>query len=344
MSPTPFDSIAGQDHVVSILRRALENRRLASAYLFEGPSGVGKERTALALAQAVIEGAAEQPGNHGERIAAGTHPDVRIFRPRDDGHRNIKVDTLREEILPYAEFAPFEGEHAFLIFPEVDVSFPRNHPESANAILKTLEEPKKGVTFILLAERPDRLLPTIRSRCQALRFGRLSEAAIAGILEANAVPEEHRLAALALADGRADRALALAEDGLADALLDQALAVDEALTSSGPGQLVAAADGLAKSEHPVLLFDALMLFYRDIAAICAGLGDEALAFRHAAPKLRRRAKLSDVARSAERVAQIQATLDDLEMNANRAVACDALVHRVRGPQRTRRILPPRRLH
>src|SRR5690554_6974860 len=109
-----------------------------------------------------------------ERIRRGNHPDVRVFRPRDEGARNLPVEVIREQVLPVAQFAPFEASGAFLIFPEADVSFPEAHPEAANAFLKTLEEPPKGVHFILLAERPDRLLQTTRSRCQRVRFAPLA--------------------------------------------------------------------------------------------------------------------------------------------------------------------------
>ena len=130
-----FDAIRGQSHAVDALRRVVDRGRIASAYLFEGPSGVGKEKAALALARAVI-GEKAWP-----RIQSGSHPDVRIYRPRDEGHRNIRVEFLREEILRHAEYAPFEAKNSFLIFPEADVSFPEIHPESGNALLKTLEEP-----------------------------------------------------------------------------------------------------------------------------------------------------------------------------------------------------------
>ncbi|MCA9610760.1 MAG: AAA family ATPase, partial [Myxococcales bacterium] len=204
-----FAEIEAQPAAIAILEHALESGRVASAYLFEGPSGVGKELAAVALAEAVI-GADDKTK---ARIRSGAHPDVQTFRPRDEGKRNIQVTALREQILPVAQFAPFEASAAFLIFPEADVSFPEHPPESANAVLKTLEEPRPGVHFVLTSERPDRLLPTIRSRGQRVRFGRLPADVLDRILAARDVPDEARGPAVALADGRADRAIALAEGG-----------------------------------------------------------------------------------------------------------------------------------
>ena len=322
-SDDAFAGIAAQDVALATLRRALEEDRLASAYLFEGPSGVGKGRTALALARAVL-GEAAWP-----RVSAGKHPDVRTFGPRDEGARNIKVAFLREEILPYAEFAPFEGSAAFLIFPEVDVSFPQHHAEAANAILKTLEEPKRGVHFVLLSERPERLLPTIRSRCQRLRFRRLPDAVLEDVLAREGIDDAGvRAAAIALADGRADRALHLAEEGTAATLLELALRVDDAVSQARPGLLVDVAEELAKSDELALALDTVQLFYREVAAAAAGLADDRLRFRHAAAEVRARAKVGARVAS-ERVALVQQALADLEANANKQVTLDALVHRMR---------------
>src|SRR5258706_11577628 len=126
-----FESILAQSVAVSILEHAVTSQRLASSYLFEGPSGVGKQRTAMALAMHVLGGSDLVR----RRMQEGTHPDVRVFAPREEGKRNIAVDFLREQILPVAQFAPFEASAAFLIFPEADGSFPETPSESANALL-----------------------------------------------------------------------------------------------------------------------------------------------------------------------------------------------------------------
>lgn len=323
MNDGTFESIRAQEAAVRTLEGAVRTGRLPGAYLFDGPSGVGKQRAALALATAVI-GRAAFP-----RIRDGKHADVRVFPPREDGHRNIRVEFLREEILPYAEFAPFEGPAAFLIFPEADVSFPEAHPESANAILKTLEEPKKGVTFVLLAERPDRLLPTIRSRCQRVRFNRLPRQVVEEILAAHDVPEALRAPAAALADGRADRALQLCEDDAASALFELALRIDEVTASANPGQLIDVAEELAKHEDLGSALDGLALFYRDVALASAGIGAERFAFKSQAERVLQRASRLGASRAAAREELLRATRDDLEANANKQVAMDALIFRLR---------------
>lgn len=319
----PFEGILAQDVAVRILQNAVISDRMPGAYLFDGPSGVGKQLAALALAKAVL-------GNqHSARIDGLKHPDVRVFPPREDGHRNIRVEFLREEILPYAEFAPFEGDAAFLIFPEADVSFPAAHPESANAILKTLEEPKKGVTFVLLAERPDRLLPTIRSRCQRVRFARLSREALEAVLATHNTSPELVGPAAALADGSADRALALCEEGAATRLFELALRVDDVTAGANPGALIDVAEELAKHADLSAALHGVSLFYRDVALSAVGIGADKLAFRHESDRVSHRAARMGAARASARVELLRAVRDDLESNANKQVAMDALLFRLR---------------
>ena len=317
--------IHAQGAPLAILESAIASDRVASAYLFEGPSGVGKQLAAVALATRIIGGDDAARA----RIAAGSHPDVRVFTPRDEGRRNIPVEVLREQILPIAQFAPFEASAAFLIFPEADVSFPEHPSESANALLKTLEEPRRGVHFVLLSERPDRLLPTVRSRCQRLRFGRLPEDVIEGILAAHDVPEEARGPAVALADGRADRALIMAE-GAATLLFELALSLDDAMSGGGPGTLVRASEDLVRSDTELsAALDALTTFYRDVAAVCLGLGDRSLAFRHRADVIRERAAHQTAARAADRVELIAQAQIALERNGNPQMVLDALLYDAR---------------
>ncbi len=332
-----LDDIRAQDTAVRTLKRAADEQRLASAYLFQGPSGVGKQKAALALARYVI---AQNPvdrsatdrdatSNCSARIDAGTHPDVRVFLPRNEGHRNINVETLREEILPVAQYAPFEACATFLIFPEADVSFPEIHPEGANAMLKTLEEARPGVHFLLLAERPDQLLPTIRSRCQSVRFQRLPASLIHEILAAHEVPEPERAAAIALADGRADRALTFAEQGLGKALVQEAIHIDQATQRPQPGTAVAAAERLAKHDHPQLLIETLQAFYRDIACAAAGVDELQWAFQGAKETVRQRAQELGPYGAASRVQLLEETVELLRRNANPQIMMDSVLFRLR---------------
>jgi len=319
-------SVRAQDGAVRALMRAREHGRVASAYLFDGPSGVGKERTALAFATDVV---GADDAHIAERIESGSHPDVRVFRPRDEGKRNIQVEVLRAEILPLAQFAPFEAASTFFIFPEADVSFPVFQPEAANALLKTLEEPRPNVHFILTSERPDSLLPTIRSRCQRVRFGRLPNAVLRDILQSEGVPEDSIAPAIALSAGRADVALALASDGAVDALTDLVMSVDDAVRGSGPGALVELAEQLARRDDLELALLTLQTFYRDLAVTSLGLPAEDLGFSARGQELQERAASTSSSAAAARVSLIHDCVRSMQRNANRQVALDSLLFGLR---------------
>jgi DNA polymerase-3 subunit delta' len=304
-------SVRAQDSALQMLRRARDRGRVASAYLFYGPSGVGKELTAVAFATDVVS---DGEPNVVDRIKAGTHPDVRVFRPRDEGKRNIQVEVLRSDILPLAQFAPFEAESTFLIFPEADVSFPVYQPEAANALLKTLEEPRPGVHFILTSERPESLLPTIRSRCQRVRFGRLPDAVVGDILRDAGAPEDAINPSIALSAGRADVALALARDGAVRELTALVASIDEAVRGAGPGNMVELAEQLARRDDLELALLTLQTFYRNNAVSAL------------------EADAAEASAAAARVSLIHQCATSMQQNANRQVALDALLFGLRNPR------------
>ena len=245
--------------------------------------------------------------------------------PSDEGDRNLQVELIRSELLPFTKFAPFEAEAACVIFPEADVSFPIHHAEAANALLKTLEEPRARVTFLLLSERPDRLLPTIRSRCQRVRFRPLPAATLNGILDTHAVPESARAPAVALSQGSADRALALAADGVVERLVETVLRIDQAVAAARPGDLLDLAKELADSDQLDVLLSTLSLFYRDVAQLALGGAGE-LSFPGQRAALSARAAQLSAVEAAERVAAIGATQEAIERNnANAEIALDSLL-------------------
>ena len=168
-------------------------------------------------------------------LASSSEDLERVARERDELVSGN--DALREEILPLAQFAPFEAQATFFIFPRADISFPETVPGAANALLKTLEEPRPAVHFILLAERPDKLLSTIRSRCQRVRFYPLPHAQLDAILAKHDIAPELRGPAIALSGGSAERALRLSEDGVADRLLKLAFQVDDVTRGVWPFML-----------------------------------------------------------------------------------------------------------
>ena len=190
--------------MIELLAGAAVRGSLPPSLIFAGPEGVGKQTAALALA-AVLNCQAPVEWGSGRdacgvcaactRIARGVHADILTIQPGDTG--SIKVDQIREAIERSA-YRPFEGRRRVVIVDGADAMV----AEAQNALLKTLEEPPAASTFVLVTPRPDVLLPTVRSRCQHLRFGRLSPADIAGILiKAHGYSEADAYAAASASDG-----------------------------------------------------------------------------------------------------------------------------------------------
>ena len=136
------------------------------------------------------------------RIGRGVHADVMMIAPGDTGA--IKIDQIREAT-ERAAYRPFEGRRRVVIIDDADALV----IEAQNALLKTLEEPPSASVFVLVSARSDMLVPTVRSRCQRLQFGRLTAAEVAALLmRAHGYNEENARAAAAAADGSVGRALA----------------------------------------------------------------------------------------------------------------------------------------
>ena len=161
-----FEQIVGHERAVKILRRALETDRVAHAYLFTGPEGVGKATTARLFAKALLclDGTDDACG---ECIACrkfdhGNHPDVIEIAPAG---AQMKIDQIREFQSRLA-YAPVEGQWRVCILNPASAL----NVQASNALLKILEEPPEGNVLILLAQNTFSLLPTVVSRCQALPF------------------------------------------------------------------------------------------------------------------------------------------------------------------------------
>jgi DNA polymerase-3 subunit delta' len=319
-----FDAIQGQDTAVQTLRRALETGRVHHAYRFEGPAGVGKEMAAFALARALVCEAGRACGQCSACRRAVTftdeeprvplHPDVvlvqrGLYPPSLLGSTSteatgIGVDQIRKIVLSRAGYRPHEGRALVFIVRDAD----ELTVQAANALLKTLEEPRSDTHFVLLTSRPNRLLDTVRSRTLAVRFGALSDEVLTHIAERLGLP----LSVVALAQGSASLAVELSDP---DALSEREAFVSSAEQALRAPDLAQALDALSErpSERHVLRHR-LLAFAQALASEARGsaAADECRAVRAAA-----------------RHQIVLTAIDEVEKNVSPALALEAMVMRLR---------------
>ena len=176
--------VVGHRDVIERLRGVLTGERYPHALLFVGREGIGKKRVALLSAAMFLcsRGGCESC-RVCKKVFSGVHPDVRLEYPK--GKRSILIDQVRE-LKEWAFMTPMEGERKVAIIDDAHLM----KTEAANALLKTLEEPPDGTLFILVTSEPSRLLPTIVSRCQIVRFTPLKREEVDEICEREGVEEE----------------------------------------------------------------------------------------------------------------------------------------------------------
>jgi DNA polymerase-3 subunit delta' len=241
----------GHDSQTEEFKTACRHNRPHHAWLLTGPEGLGK---ALFAEQAAVWLLAGKPEARGfaagntpaaSLVAAGSHPDFRrLVRTEDDKGKLravIRVDEVRA-LQPLFRQTPSIADWRVIIVDSAD----EMNPQSANALLKNLEEPPEKTLFFLISHTPGRLLPTIRSRCRTLRFNRLPDAEVDRVLEAAAphLDDEDRATLVRVAAGAPGRALRFAEAGIA--ALEEQLA-DLAITprAAAPAKALAIARSLA---------------------------------------------------------------------------------------------------
>jgi DNA polymerase-3 subunit delta' len=337
-----FDQLTGNERVKQLLRRILEARRSPGAMLFAGEDGIGKKLFALEIARALncrspqgVEGCGKCPAcvrigkfnypqsndsDDWKGIIWTDHADVgMVVAPK----RVLLVEQMRL-IEREANYRPYEGNARLFLIEDAD----KLNDPSANALLKVLEEPPHTSHIILLTSRPDMLLPTIRSRCQMIRFSPLApeEIEIHLVKSKIASANEARIRAR-VARGSLGRAVAQDFDGFS-AQRAAMLGVLQALSSDEDRiQLLRSGEELNearyKDEYESRL-DILETLIRDAWMLALHAPDDSIVNQDLLPQLKKISANLDTRRPAGWISQIEEMREQLIVNINRKAATDAL--------------------
>ena len=254
---------------MELLSRAVESGRVAHAYAFIGPSGVGRKLTALAFARALLCPA--RGCGHCRscaQIGGGIHPDCHLILP--DG-QNIKIEQVRE-LERVAALTPHAGTHKLFILDDAE----RLTLQAAHALLKTLEEPPARTVLVLILSQVRTLPATILSRCQPVRFSPLPLPEAVSVLKEHGI-EESRAGLLArVCQGRVGWALAQ-DPGNFFERRDKALSLLAEVAAGGAEALFARSEALRDRLQAESFVETYWLWYRDLLCAKAG-GDHRLIF------------------------------------------------------------------
>jgi DNA polymerase-3 subunit delta' len=304
---TTLRGVVGQARAVAQIERAIASGKIAQAYLFDGPHGAGKRTAAVGLAAALnceVDPLGCGACGSCDKVARDLHPDVLLVAA--DGAQ-IKIEQVRAVTARLA-YTPHEGKVRVIVIDEAE----RLNPNAANALLKSLEEPRPHTRFVLVSSASHRLLPTVRSRCQRVRFAPLEQDVLCGLLRSLGIDEKAAREAALLCDGSPGRALALLQGGHLAERREVAAALERAAeaTSAREAFHAAARAGTDREE----IAQALALVYASLGA-----------------RMRERAGRGDSTRSLRGAMRaVRDATEALAANASAALTLEKLVWRFRG--------------
>ncbi len=320
-----FSNLIGQDKAKSLLMRSIARDKMSHAYLFRGPAGVGKKRTALTLAAYVN---CKSTVNHDvcgscsscRKFYTGNHPDLYVLRAEGAAIKINQIRKLKEALV----FPPFEAQYRVVILEDVHTM----RREAANSLLKTLEEPPPNNLLILTANETGELLATIVSRCQAIPFHPLPVDLVSRVMAADhGLPVETAFALAASAGGSLGRAeLLLKKEFLPCRLeiVEQLLALLPGRSENVPAVYQMAEKTAELKENLGDFLDLLKLWFRDLILLAAGGPASLVSSRdldHVLSAARGRWSLPELF---DKLLLIEQAQKELLRNCNRLSVCEVL--------------------
>lgn len=326
-----FSDVIGHKEAVERLRKALRSGRIANSYIFSGPADVGKEFVAMNFAKALnCLSDDDVPCDECiscRKIDDGNHPDVAVIRP--EGTR-LKISQMRS-LQRQGSYRAVEGRRKVYIITEAE----KMTAEAANSLLKTLEEPPGAMVLMLLASVYSALLPTIRSRCQSLKFSPAPLALIRkGLIEELGLSESDAKWVALRSQGKFSKALALAKEDKKDVEEEISESFSHLSQDNGTSLLniFKEAETLGKSQDPL---DLLLSWYRDLLLLKQGCSETLLTHSDRKNELEKIARRYSDVQIETLIRKTLITRNLIQRNINPTLALEVLMLQFFGTLSTR---------
>lgn len=337
-----FNKLIGNDRIKETLKRLIESNRVPNALLFAGEEGIGKKLFALELAKAFICQNSQtveacdscnacrraevfnlprsSDKDENEKIFFSEHADIGLIRPAG---KFITVKQIRD-VETEANFRPFEASARFFLIDNAD----RMNDAAANALLKTLEEPPAGSHIFLITSRPMSLLPTIRSRCQTLRFAPVDAKEIENYLlkTQKFSPDDAELVAR-LSRGSLGYALEIDLEKFRAQRETMHKVLESLLMRKDRAALLKTAEEMNDAKNKDLyenFLEILETLIHDVWSLRLGASEETIVNVDIKTQLQRLAEKSDSRKLAGWLSEIENLRENFAVNINRKIATDAL--------------------
>lgn len=337
-----FDNLIGNDDIKALLQRLAVSDHVPQSMLFAGPEGIGKKLFAFELARMLLcpdRGCGNcsvctrigrfdipkpEKGEDYDAVFLSDHPDVGMVVPYK---RNLRVGAIRE-LEREAHFRPFEADKRIFVIDDAD----KMNDSSANALLKTLEEPPSTTYLILVTSRPDSLLQTIRSRCQNIRFAPVAVKAIENLLMSSGrfAPDDASLAA-GVSGGSVGRALGLDVQWFRDIRESMVGVIRAALVSGNISSMLQISELMNDAKNKDRYEDAIAILeslIRDVFAISKGADHRSIAHADISNSLYELGSEAASETIQRWITDIEALQFNYLVNINRKVATDSLFVRM----------------
>ena len=315
-----FEAIIGHRQQIRLLENAIQHQRVAHAYLFEGPDGIGKRLVAQFFARIILCENSSGCGhcNACSQAAAGSHPDL---HPVEAEGNSIKIEQIRG-LQAQLVLRSFSGQGKVCLIDDADLMT----REAANALLKTLEEPVAGTFIILISNHPEVLLPTILSRCQRVTFSRLPQQELVRHLRHElSVSSAEATVLAAISDGSFKKALGQNQDLYLKKRVELIQALS-ALSATSTIQTFEFAQYL-KGEKDLLdeILGIFEMFYRDLLLHKQGQPETAMINQDLMPLIQQQVKLLTTPQILTRIEAVAQARTGLARNINVHLAMDHML-------------------